>query len=89
MDYLVVNAKTTHLLVVLLRKLRNQPFAIPLQEMYQGMVPDKMLARYSVIVDGAALDGYRGKYLTDVPGKPLLKELRRRIINRVTRRFGG
>jgi hypothetical protein len=89
MDHLALNVNTTHLLVALHRKLQDKPFGIPFQEMYEGMVPEETLGRYSIVVDGAGLDGYRGKYLTDVPGKQLLEELRRRIVNRLLRRFGG
>jgi hypothetical protein len=89
MEHLALNARTTHLLVVLLRKTRDQAFAIPFQEMYEGMVPEETLSRYSIAIDGAGLDGYRGKYLTDVPGRQLLEELWRRIANRIRRRFGG
>lgn len=89
MDHLVMNAKTTHLLVVLLRKVEDKPFGIPFQEMYEGMVPEETLGRYSIVIDGAGLDGYRGKYLTDVPGRQLVEELKTRILNRIKRKFGG
>lgn len=89
MDHLALNAKTTHLLVVLQRKLEDKPFGIPFQEMYEGMVPEETLTRYSIVIDGAGLDRYRGKYLTDVPGRQLFDELRQRIVNRIKRRFGG
>lgn len=89
MEHLALNAKTTHLLVVLLRKSRDQPFSIPFQEMYEGMVPEETLGRYSIAIDGAGIDGYRGKYLTDVPGRQLLDELWKRVANRIRRRLGG
>ena len=89
MDHLALHPKTTHLLVVLQRRLADKPFGIPFQEMYEGMVPEETLGRYSIVVDGAGLDGYRGKYLTDVPGRQLWEELRLRIVNRIKRRFGG
>jgi hypothetical protein len=89
MDHLALNAKTSHLLVVLQRKLQDKPFGIPFQEMYEGMVPEEALGRYSIVIDGAGLDGYRGKYLTDVPGRQLVEELKTRIVNRIKRKFGG
>ena len=89
MDHLALNAKTSHLLVVLQRKLQDRPFGIPFQEMYEGMVPEETLERYSIVIDGAGLDGYRGKYLTDVPGRQLVEELKTRIVNRIKRKFGG
>ena len=88
MDHLALNAKTTHLLVVLQRKTVDKPFGIPFQEMYEGMVPEETLHRYSIVIDGAGLDGYRGKYLTDVPGRQLMDELKYRIRNRIKRRLG-
>jgi len=89
LDYLVLNAKTTHLLVVLQRKQHDQPFCIPFQGIYEDMIPEEALSRYSIVVDGALLAGSRGTHLTDVPGKQLLQELRRRIVNRLLRRFGS
>jgi SAM-dependent methyltransferase len=64
LDYLVLNAKTTHLLVVLQRKLYDTPFCVPFQEVYEGTVPDDAYARYSIVVDGEQLDGARAKQLS-------------------------
>lgn len=89
LDYLTLNSKTTHLLVVLQRKLHDTPFCMPFQKIYEEMVPEDALSRYSIVVDGAMLDGRPGMYLTDVPGKQLLTELRRRIVRRLLRMFGG
>lgn len=88
MDYLALNSKTTHLLVVLQRKLEDRPFGMPFQEIYEGMVPPEALTRYSIAIDGAGLDKNRGNYLTDVSGRQLLVELRKRIINRLLRSVG-
>jgi hypothetical protein len=63
LDYLVLNAKTTHLLVVLQRKLYDTPFCVPFQEQYEGMIPYEAFGRYSMVVDGEVLDGRRVSYL--------------------------
>jgi hypothetical protein len=88
MDHFVINAKTTHLLVVLQKKLKDNKFGIPFQEIYEAMVPEETLARYSIVIDGAGLGNDRGKYLEDVPGRQLLDELRKRIRNRILRKLG-
>jgi len=64
LDYLVMNSKTTHLLVVVQRKMYDKPFCVPFQEIYENMVPDEARSRYSMVVDGEILDGKRVKYLT-------------------------
>lgn len=89
LDYLVINAKTTHLLVVLQRKLHDTKFSVPFQGIYEDMVPKDALARYSVVVDGTLTKATPGKYLTDVPGRQLLQEVRKRIIRKLLRMFGA
>jgi hypothetical protein len=96
LDYLVLNARTTHLLVVLLRRLHDTPFCVPFQGHYETMIPDAAAARYSLVVDGELYDGKRFKQLskagaivdssrrvTEIGGRDLLRELRRRIMGRV------
>jgi hypothetical protein len=108
LDYLTLNAKTTHLLVALQRKLHDKPFCVPFQEIYEGMIPEEAFGRYRMVVDGETLDGKRVRYLTGlsgqntvhapisidhalsvsrVPGRVLLRELRKRIIRRLLRPF--
>jgi hypothetical protein len=64
LDYLALSSKTTHLLVVAQRKMYDREFCVPFQEIYEGMVPDDVRSRYSMVVDGEVLDGKRVKYLT-------------------------
>jgi hypothetical protein len=64
LDYLTINSKTTHLLVVAQRKMYETPFCVPFQEIYETMVPDDTRSRYAMVVDGEVLDGKRVKYLT-------------------------
>ena len=64
LDYLAIGSKTTHLLVVAQRKMYDQPFCVPFQEIYENMIPDEARSRYSMVVDGEILDGKRVKYLT-------------------------
>jgi|SRR6516162_1586883 len=64
LNFLILNAKTTHLLVVAQRKMYDQEFCVPFQEQYENIVPDEARARYAMIVDGEILDGKRVKYLT-------------------------
>jgi len=64
LDYMVINSHTTHLLVVLLRKMYDRPFCTPFQADYEDLAPDDAMARYCMIVDGEQLDGKRLKQLT-------------------------
>jgi hypothetical protein len=64
LDYLTLNAKTTHLLVVLLQRLHAAPFRVPFQGHYETMIPDAAATRYSLVVDGELYDGRRFKQLS-------------------------
>jgi hypothetical protein len=64
LDFLTLNAKTTHLLVVAHRKMYDKAFCVPFQEIYEDMVPDEVRSRYAMVVDGEVLDSKRVKYLT-------------------------
>lgn len=64
LDYLALSSKTTHLLVVVQRKMYDRDFVVPFQEIYEDMVPDNARSRYSMVIDGEVLDGKRVKYLT-------------------------
>jgi SAM-dependent methyltransferase len=88
LDYLVLKSNTTHILVVLQRKLRDAPFRIPFQKVYEDSVPEDALSRYAIVVDGNGLDGYRDNYLGDIPGRQLLEEVRRRIARRILGKLG-
>jgi SAM-dependent methyltransferase len=96
LDYLVLNAKTTHLLVVLLRRLHEAAFCVPFQGHYETMIPDAAAVRYSLVVDGELYDGKRFKQLSkagkivdssrrvdEIGGRDLMRELRRRIMRRI------
>jgi len=64
LDYLALSSKTTHLLVVVQKKMYSKKFCVPFQEIYEGMMPDNVRGRYAMVVDGEVLDGKRVKYLT-------------------------
>jgi cell division protein FtsB len=64
LDYLTINSKTTHLLVVAQRKMFDKGFCVPFQEIYENYVPDEARTRYEMVIDGEVLDGKRVKYLT-------------------------
>ena len=81
LDYLTLSPKTTHLLVVLQRKIYKNPFNVPFQEIYEGMIPEDALGRYNITVDGEVLDGRYIKYFSGVvnqppePGSPNLRPI--------------
>ena len=64
LDFLTLNAKTTHLLVVAQRKMYDTDFCVPFQQLYEDMIPDEARARYAMVIDGEVVDGKRVKYLT-------------------------
>ena len=65
LDFLTLNSKTTHLLVVLQQKLSNTDFCVPIQGVYEDMVPDEAVARYQLVVDGAYYSGQRFRHITE------------------------
>src|SRR5215471_1058804 len=64
LDFLTLSSKTTHLLVVVQRKMYEQPFCVPFQEIYEDMIPEEARSRYAMVVDGEIMDAKRVKYLT-------------------------
>jgi hypothetical protein len=64
LDYMVINSKTTHLLVTLVQKVHDKPFCVPFQGVYESVTPDNVMARYCAVVDGELYDGKRIKHIT-------------------------
>jgi SAM-dependent methyltransferase len=56
LDYLTFSAETTHFLVVVQRKRFDKEFCAPFQRVYEEMVPDEVISRYNVVIDGEMLD---------------------------------
>ena len=49
MEFLTLNAKTTHLLVVLQRKLHDSDFKVPIQIAYEPMLPESAIRKYEFV----------------------------------------
>lgn len=64
LDYMVINSKTTHLLVAILQKMYDKPFSVPFQGVYEPTTPDEVMERYRLLVDGEFYDGKRLKHIT-------------------------
>jgi hypothetical protein len=64
LDYLVINSKTTQLLIVLMQKMYNRDFCVPFQGIYEAGTPDNVMERYCLVVDGDYYDGKRVKHIT-------------------------
>jgi hypothetical protein len=64
LDYMVINSKTTHLLVAILQKMYDKPFSVPFQGVYEPTTPDEVMERYNLVVDGEFYDGKRLKHVT-------------------------
>ncbi len=95
LDYLTLNAKTTHLLVVLQRKLHDKEFCVPVQAVYETMIPESSAARYQFVVDGEYYSGARLQHVTreirdvnlnQVPMTVLARHLKQRVLKRLLRR---
>jgi hypothetical protein len=92
LDFLTLNSKTTHLLVVLQRKLHDTEFCIPIQGVYEDMLPNSATARYQLVVDGEYYSGHRMRQVTrDIQAAPLstypLVVIARHVSKRVLRRL--
>jgi len=95
LDYLTLNAKTTHLLVVLQRKLHDKEFQVPVQTVYETMIPESSAARYQFVVDGELYSGARLQQVTreirdvnlnQIPMTVLARHLKQRVMKRLLRR---
>ena len=59
LDYMKFDSKTTHKLLVLQQKMHDTEFCVPIQGVYETMVPDSSTARYNLVVDGEYYSGNR------------------------------
>jgi hypothetical protein len=97
LDYLVMNGKTTHLLLVLQEKLHDTEFCVPIQGVYEGGLPESSTSRYQLVVDGEYYSGRRFTHIvkaTAPASRPAIeqfggRELARELGRRVMRRLGG
>jgi len=99
LEFLTLNAKTTHLLLVLQQKLYDTDFCVPIQGVYETMLPDSSTDRYRLVVDGEYYSGNRFTHivqsypatplsggtrsLDDFRGKDVARNLGKRIIRRL------
>ena len=52
LEFLTLNAKTTHLLVILQKKLHGTEFCVPIQGVYEPMLPEGATDGYHLVADG-------------------------------------
>ena len=64
LEFLTLNAKTTHLLVVLQKKLHDTEFCVPIQSVYEPMLPESATDRYQLVVDGEYYSVKRAQQVT-------------------------
>jgi hypothetical protein len=95
LEFLTLSAKTTHLLVVLQKKLHDTEFCIPIQGVYEPMLPESAVDRYQLVVDGQYYRraqqvskeiGY--SKLDEMPALYIAKYLSGRIARRLKRGIG-
>jgi SAM-dependent methyltransferase len=95
LDFLAMNSKTTHLLLVLQEKMHATEFCVPIQGVYESMLPIAAASRYQLVVDGEYYSGRRinevsralGPHyrtpITEYGGRELARELGRRLRRRL------
>jgi hypothetical protein len=97
LEFLTLNAKTTHLLVVLQKKLHDTEFCVPIQGVYEPMLPESATDRYQLVVDGEYYSVRRAQQITkevsyanlnEMPALDIAKYLSNRVVRRLKRSFG-
>ncbi len=104
LDFLAMNSKTTHLLLVVQQKMYDTEFCVPIQGGVESIIPEVSTSRYQIVVDGEYYSGKRfthivkpegapafappPKTLNDFRGVELVLDLRRRVGRRIRRKFG-
>ena len=97
LEFLTLNAKTTHLLVVLQKKLHDADFCVPIQGVYEPMLPECATERYQLVVDGEYYSVRRAQQVTkevsyanlnEMPALDIAKYLGSRVVRRLKRSFG-
>jgi len=92
LNFLTLNANTTHLLVVLQQKLHDTEFCIPVQGVYEDMLPESGVARYQLVVDGEYYSGRRFRHVTkeiatmplaEYPVSVIVKHVWKRVLRRL------
>src|SRR5580692_1045776 len=59
LDFLVMNGTTRHLLLVLQQKQYDTEFCVPIQGVYETMLPEVATSRYQMVGDGEYYSGRR------------------------------
>src|SRR6266849_4545945 len=97
LEFLTLNANTTHLLVVLQRKLHDMEFCIPVQGVYEPMLPESATDRYQLVVDGEYYSVRRAQQVTkevsyanlnEMPAADIARYLGKRVVRRLKRTMG-
>ena len=94
LDYLVMNGKTRHLLLVLQEKMYDTEFSVPIQGVYESMLPEVATSRYQLVVDGEYYSGRRFTHVVqsapsnratidNYPGREIARELGKRVLRRL------
>jgi hypothetical protein len=101
LEFLTLNPKTTHLLVVLQQKMHDADFCVPIQGVYEPMIPESSALRYRLVVDGEYYSGHRFTHLTQASERAVVynpqmsldniraKEIVRNLSQRIARRVGN
>jgi|SRR5579864_5196792 len=94
LDFMAMNAKSTHKLIVLQEKMYDKEFCVPIQGVYETMIPQESASRYQLVVDGEYYSGARlthvsrantNRGLLGYSGRELLREASRRLVRRFLR----
>ena len=97
LEFLTLNAKTTHLLMVLQKKLHDTEFCVPIQGVYEPTLPEGATDRYQLVVDGEYYSVRRAQQVTkevsyanlnEMPAIDIAKYLGNRVVRRLKRSMG-
>jgi hypothetical protein len=83
--------------VVLQKKLHDTEFRVPIQGVYEPMLPESATERYQLVVDGEYYSVRRAQQVTkeardanlnEMPAVDIAKYLGNRVVRRLKRSFG-
>jgi SAM-dependent methyltransferase len=95
LDFLIMNSRSTHLLLVVQRKVYPSEFKVPIQGVYEPMIPRGPASRYELVIEGKTYkasdlssvrtDPQQPVTLYDFPARQIVRHLARRIARRLRR----
>jgi len=84
LDFVTFSMKTTHLLVVVQRKVYDTEFRVPRPDASNYRILDEIRSRHVTVIDGEAIDDKRVKFLTkeSILAKEYISQIRTEQLDR-------